>query len=116
MGRTLGLLLLAASLGAFPLALIAAPDGQTLYLQYCSACHDPGPEHPGTARLSDRWPQQASLLDRKQLDADYVRAIVRHGLNMMPPFRPSEISDRKLKALAAYLAAGPHPQPEDGRK
>ena len=48
-------------------------------------------------------------LDRKELVPDYVRYIVRRGLYLMPPFRPSEISDEELKALATYLAAGPHP-------
>jgi mono/diheme cytochrome c family protein len=61
-------------------------------------------EYPGTARLADRWPQQPSLLDREPLEPDYVRRIVRHGLNMMPPFRPSEISARELDALARYLS------------
>lgn len=103
------------ALGAFPLALVAAPDGQALYVQYCSACHNRGREHPGTERLADRWPQHASLLDRKGLKAEYVRYIVRHGLYLMPPFRPSEINDEELKVLAVYLAAGPHPQPEEGK-
>jgi mono/diheme cytochrome c family protein len=62
-------------------------------------------EYPGTARLADRWPDQASLLDREGLDAEYVRYIVRHGFNMMPPFRPSEISKEELEALSGYLAS-----------
>lgn len=98
------------TLGASPLPLIAAPDGQALYVQHCSACHDRGREYPGTARLADRWPQQASLLDRDALPVAFVRHIVRHGLNLMPPFRPGELSDQELQALAEYLDAGPHPQ------
>lgn len=96
------------ALGAFPVSLIAAPEGQALYVQHCGACHDRGPEHPGTARLADRWPQQASLLDRDALPVPFVRVIVRHGLNLMPPFRPGELSDKELQALAEYLDAGPH--------
>lgn len=100
----------ACTLGASPMTLIAAPDGGALYVHHCSACHDRGPEHPGTARLADRWPQQASLLDREALPVPFVRVIVRHGLNMMPPFRPGELSDAELQALGEYLDAGPHPQ------
>lgn len=99
----------ASVISAYPQSLIAAPEGQALYVQHCSACHDRGPEHPGTVRLADRWPQQASLLDRDALPVPFVRVIVRRGLNLMPPFRPGEISDKELQALAEYLDAGPHP-------
>lgn len=101
---------LTATLAALPLPLSAAPDSAALYVQHCGACHDRGREHPGTARLADRWPQQASLLDREALPAPFVRVIVRKGLNLMPPFRPGELSDEELQALAEYLDAGPHPK------
>lgn len=101
---------LTATLTASPLPVIAAPDGAALYVQHCSACHDRGREHPGTARLADRWPQQASLLDREALPAPFVRHIVRHGLNLMPAFRSGELSEAELQALAEFLDAGPHPQ------
>lgn len=100
---------LTATLAASPQPVIAAPDGAALYIQHCSACHDRGREHPGTARLADRRPQQASLLDREALPVPFVRFIVRHGLNLMPPFRPGELGDEELQALAEYLDAGPHP-------
>jgi mono/diheme cytochrome c family protein len=41
------------------------------------------------------------------LSADYVRLVVRRGLEEMPPFRPSEISDSELAELGAYLAKTP---------
>ena len=44
------------------------------------------------------------LEKRKDLSAEYVRAIVRRGLFEMPPFRPSEITDQELAQLSAYLA------------
>ena len=103
-------LLVGSLLGAFPLVLMAAPEGRLLYVQHCGACHDRGREHPGTARLADRWPQQSSLLDREALPVPFVRHIVRHGLNLMPPFRPGELSEAELQVLAEYLDAGPHPQ------
>lgn len=88
-----------------------AADGAALYVQHCAACHDRGEAHPGTARLADRWPKEASLLDRQQLPPPFVRVVVRQGLNLMPPFRPGELSDAELDALAAYLDAGPHSAP-----
>ncbi len=89
-----------------------AAEGEELYQRHCGSCHDRGAEHPGTARLAERWPEEASLLDRKQLPAVLVRTIVRQGLNLMPPFRPGEISDAELDSLATYLEAGPYPATE----
>ncbi len=105
--RCLVLVALVFGSSTLSMASIAAPNGHAVYVKYCSACHDPGSEHPGTARLADRWPHQASLLDREHLNAEYVRYIVRHGLNLMPPFRPSEISNDELEALGNYLALPP---------
>lgn len=102
-----------ALLAMFAPAAMAA-DGAALYQQHCAACHDRGPQHPGTVRLADRWPKEASLLDRQQLPPAFVRVVVRQGLNLMPPFRPGELSDTELDALAAYLDAGPHPAPAGG--
>ena len=36
--------------------------------------------------------------------AAYVKTIVRQGILLMPPFRPSEINDSELDALARYLS------------
>ena len=38
------------------------------------------------------------------LPASYVTFMVRHGMSVMPQFRKTEISDRELAALAAYLS------------
>ena len=80
-------------------------DGKTLYELYCIACHDQGPGHPGTMRLQERvGEEQAALLDRDNLPPEYVKLVVREGFKLMPPFRPSEISDRQLDELAAYIS------------
>ena len=80
-------------------------DGEAIYTLYCSACHDPGPRHPGTMMLQQlgQAPDEAALTQHKVLDPDYIRSIVRDGLIEMPPFRPSEISDAQLDALVDYL-------------
>ena len=80
-------------------------DGKTLYELYCIACHDQGPGHPGTMRLQERvGEEQAALLDRDNLPPEYIKLVVREGFKLMPPFRPSEISDRQLDELAAYIS------------
>ena len=61
---------------------------------------------PGTAGLRKRYgnAKPAVLAERTDLDAAYVKLIVRKGLNFMPFFRKTEVSDTELEAIAAYLA------------
>ena len=81
------------------------PPGKKVFDRYCAECHASGYGHPGTQRLGwSRGEGSALLEQRKDLTADYVRAIVRRGLFEMPPFRPSEISDQDLSQLSLYLA------------
>jgi mono/diheme cytochrome c family protein len=82
-----------------------APAGKPLFEHYCAECHAAGFGHPGTQRLGlNKGPDFAVLEQRTDLNADYVRAVVRSGLIEMPPFRPTEIADRELAELASYLA------------
>ncbi len=110
MRRTLGLLLLAASLGVS--ASESAPDGvdarprsgEASWKLFCEGCHMPGPEAPGTRVLAARlgW-GKAPLKGRQDLDPTYVKYVVRHGLIEMAPLRPTDITDEELDALIAYL-------------
>ena len=80
-------------------------DGRTLFEMHCIACHDRGSGHPGTMRLQERvGEEQAALLDRDNLPPEYIKLVVREGFKLMPPFRPSEITDRQLDELAAYIS------------
>ena len=63
---------------------------------------------PGTSQLSrTRGKDKALLTERKDLAADYVEYIVRHGLKAMPPFAPGDLPDARLKALASFLTGKP---------
>ncbi len=80
-------------------------EGQQVYESFCSSCHAEGQGHPGTVRLAIRLGKDRSVLtQRNDLHIDYVKTIVRQGIMLMPPFRPSEITDSELQALAVYLA------------
>ena len=46
---------------------------------------------------------QAPLLDRDNLDPEYLKLVVREGFKLMPPFRPSEITDAQLDLLTVYI-------------
>ena len=79
-------------------------DGKGLFELYCIACHGAGPGHPGTMRLQERLSEdQAPLLSRDNLDPEYVKLVVREGFKLMPPFRPSEITDKQLDLLTGYI-------------
>ena len=110
MRRTLGLMLLAASLVAT--AAEEAVDGidtrprsgEKSWALFCEGCHMPGPEGPGTRVLAARlgW-DKAPLKGRQDLDPTYVKHVVRRGLIEMAPLRPTDITDEELDALIAYL-------------
>jgi mono/diheme cytochrome c family protein len=89
--------------------------GREVFQQRCTACHAAipkdgiGPPYlpamAGTQALQARYKgaKPAELEQRTDLTADFVKAIVRGGLNSMPFFRPTELSDDDLSALGAYL-------------
>jgi mono/diheme cytochrome c family protein len=89
--------------------------GREVFQQRCVACHAAiptdgiGPPYlpamAGTQALQARYKgaKPAELEQRTDLTADFVKAIVRNGLNSMPFFRPTELSDDDLVALGAYL-------------
>ena len=101
-------LLIAAALLAAPFAAAAQPaalDGQALFHAKCGMCHEAG--GMGTGLLARRI-QPAELEKRAKLQPDYVFQYARRGLGNMPPIIPGDVSDPQLRAIAAYLAAGPH--------
>ncbi len=81
--------------------------GKATFDHYCAECHAAGFGHPGTQQLGWTRGEGSALLEqRTDLTAAYVTQVVRNGLVEMPPIRPTEIDDAKLKTLAAYLSKG----------
>lgn len=81
-----------------------AMTGKQIFDAQCSYCHAAGEEHPGTFQLgTTRGADYAVLEAREDLTSDYVKYIVRNGLNGMPTFKPTVITDAELDALARYL-------------
>jgi mono/diheme cytochrome c family protein len=82
----------------------AEMTGREVFEHYCAACHGSA-DGPGTMQLArTRGKDQALLAERTNLTTDYVAFVVRHGLRSMPPFVPSDLTDARLQALAAFLA------------
>ncbi len=89
--------------------------GQEVFDQRCAACHGEIPRDvfgprflppmPGTQALQARYRGElpAALEARTDLTPEFIAAVVRDGLRSMPFFRPTELSDDDLEALAAYL-------------
>lgn len=87
-----------------------AASGAEVYQNNCSFCHDKGISHPGTQILAVTRGREFSILkERTDLTPDYIKEIVRHGLRGMPAYRPTEISDAELDALAKYLTTHNRP-------
>lgn len=110
-------IVLAAALAVGAAAAAAAAQGvqgdpakgRAVYEQWCAACHDRGPGHPGTQSLEVKYrgtDVPAALEDRRDLAPPVTALFVRRGVALMPPFRKTEISDAELRDLAAYLAKG----------
>ena len=82
-----------------------AAGGEALYVEHCISCH--GPNGMGTGLLGRRV-QPALLEVRDNLPAAYVVVAARQGIGNMPAIPRGEVNDAELKAIADYLAAGPH--------
>jgi (+)-pinoresinol hydroxylase len=88
--------------------IVSPPNAPRGYLEFqnsCSVCHGALPERPGTRALAAKYKgaEPAMLEDRTDLSPEFIRAIVRHGVTVMPQFRKTEVSDEDLDAIIAYL-------------
>lgn len=82
----------------------AALDGGKAFRAKCGFCHlERG---TGTIMLGWRLGADRALLEKRtDLDAAYVRTIVRTGLKSMPALTRIEVTDAELAAIASYLAS-----------
>lgn len=79
-----------------------ARSGQDIYRDKCVYCHDS--RGWGTRVLARRTPPgEGELVKRKDLPAAYTQIVVRRGLNSMPGFTPTDLSDEEIARLAHWL-------------
>lgn len=105
-------LILLGALGAtFATSALAADEaqiqaGKQIYEYWCWNCHGEGVGKPGTVALDTKYKgaKPAILDQRTDLTPQITKYFVRHGVSIMPFFRKTEITDKQLEALAAYLA------------
>jgi mono/diheme cytochrome c family protein len=91
-----------------PSPVITKPGQPRGYVQFqmgCAVCHGSGPGKPGSRALAAKYKGTvpALLEERSDLQATYIKQVVRQGLYVMPFFRKTELSDADLDAIAAYL-------------
>ena len=77
-----------------------------MFNRNCAACHADGLKFAGTMALAAKYEGSlpAALEQRKDLTPDVVRYFVRNGVSIMPGYRKSQITDKELDDLAAYLS------------
>ena len=85
-------------------------SGAELFNPHCGICHlQMG---PGTIMLGRRLgPDHALLDERLDLDAAYIKQVVRNGIGGMPPQTRVDLTDNELDRIAGYLT-----RPESERK
>ncbi len=88
-------------------------EGQQVYKKWCVACHTDEPFAAGTAYLRTVKPENAVIANNRDLRAEYIEYMVRHGRGGMPSFRKTEISKLDLNELTKYLI-GDAPSAKEG--
>lgn len=80
----------------------APTSGQTLYQAQCGVCH--AGAGTGAVMLGLRLGKDRAILtERTDLNAAYVRSVVRNGLRSMPALTRVDVSDAQLNEITAYL-------------
>jgi mono/diheme cytochrome c family protein len=85
--------------------------GRIRFEHSCAPCHGAGIGDDGRAmlpgtdalRIKYQGALPALLEQRTDLNVEAIRTFVRRGTWSMPPFRPTEITERDIEDIAAYL-------------
>ena len=89
----------------------SAERGRAKFEHMCALCHAEGIGDDGRAmlpgtdalRIKYKGALPALIEKRTDLNADAIRTFVRRGTWSMPPFRPTEVTERDIQDIAAYL-------------
>ena len=102
--KQLTAIMIALTMAHQPLQAAEVTTGERVFQQWCVHCHGEDNSGPGTLRLTwDKGREKSLLTERHDLDPEYIRFIVRRGLDEMPSFRITEISAAEMNALVDFL-------------
>jgi mono/diheme cytochrome c family protein len=76
-------------------------QGRKLFQSTCLYCH--GEKVWGTFTLARRRADEGLLEKRTDLNAPFLKNVVRNGMGSMPAYRRTELTDADVDAIAAYL-------------
>lgn len=80
----------------------AKNDPAALFAEKCGMCHRT--QGMGTTLLQRRYEgEQALLENRRDLQPEFVRSVVRSGFNNMFPISRGEVSDAQLEQIVEHL-------------
>lgn len=74
-------------------SIVSAPDGKSLYLQKCQACHG----KDGKLGVAG-----AKLLPDSKLNKLEIQSQIKNGKGLMPAFA-SQLSENEIEAIAEYV-------------
>jgi cytochrome c5 len=75
---------------------------ETLFAEKCGMCHRA--QGMGTTLLARRYdPETALLENRRDLQGEFIRTVVRSGFNNMFPISRGEVSDAQLDSIVEHL-------------
>lgn len=96
------MLLLCLGITSHPMA-DSEERGKQLFQERCAMCHSS--RGFGTRTLRKLVGNEKALLeDRNDLQAEYVRKVIRMGFRNMPQLTQVDVSNEDLDAIAAYLS------------
>lgn len=81
----------------------SAEHGREVFQKWCTPCHGTGLGKPGTAAATAHGAKTPVLEQRQDLTQKGIETAVRKGVDIMPRFRKTEITDADLAAIVAYL-------------
>jgi ubiquinol-cytochrome c reductase cytochrome c subunit len=82
------------------------PEGKSLYTEHCAGCHQ--------EVAQGGYVTGARVPPLQGLDARTIAEAVRIGPYLMPEFPESQIDDRELDAIVAYVQSTDHPEDAGG--
>lgn len=103
--RLIGVVLLGLSVSVCAEDSEPAHPGQAAYDRVCAMCHAPTAFVTMMLDMKYKGRPPGDLAYRPHLTPEYIKQVVRYGPPQggMGPFRPTEISDEELDAVAQYM-------------